>query len=57
MLYLEVSGKRKRGRPKKTWKKQTEKDTETIGSKTEKALNQGMRKKLQREWGECGQLR
>ena len=32
-LNLEVSGKRKRGRPKKTWKKQAEKETEKIGLK------------------------
>ena len=32
-LNLEVSGKRKRGRPKKTWKKQVEGETEKIGLK------------------------
>ena len=32
-LNLEVSGKRKRGRPKKTWKKQVEEETEKIGWK------------------------
>ena len=36
-LNLEVSGKRKRGRPKKTWKKQVEE--EEIGFKKEDALN------------------
>ena len=35
-LDLKVSGKRKRGRPKKTWKKQVE---EKIGLKKEDALN------------------
>ena len=30
-LNLEVSGKRKQGRPKKTWKKQVEEETEKIG--------------------------
>ena len=30
-LDFEVSGKRKRGRPKKTWKKQVEEETEKIG--------------------------
>ena len=34
-----MSGKRKRGRPKKTWKKQVE-ETEKIGLKKEDALNQ-----------------
>ena len=37
-LDLEVSGKRKRGRPKKTWKKQVEEEIEKIGLK-EDALN------------------
>ena len=32
-LNLEVSGKRKRGRPRKTWKKQVEEETEKIGLK------------------------
>ena len=36
-LDLEVSGKRKRGRPKKTWKKQVEEETEKIGVKKEDA--------------------
>ena len=39
-LDLEVSGKRKRGRPKKTWKKQVEEETEKIGLKKEDALRQ-----------------
>ena len=38
VLDLEVSGKRKRGRPKKTWKKQMEEETEKIGLKKEDAL-------------------
>ena len=29
-LNLEVSGKRKRGRPKKTWKTQVEEETEKM---------------------------
>ena len=32
-LDLEVSGKKKRGRPKKTWMKQVEEETEKIGLK------------------------
>ena len=36
-LNLEVSGKRKRGRPKKTWKKQVEE--EEVGLKKEDTLN------------------
>ena len=39
-LNLEVSGKRKRGRPRMTWKKQVEEETEKIGLKKEDALRQ-----------------
>ena len=38
-LDLEVSGKKKRGRPKKAWKKQVEEETEKSGLKEEDALN------------------
>ena len=38
-LDLEVSGNRKRGRPKKTWMKQVEEETERIGLKKKDALN------------------
>ena len=37
-LNLEVSGKRNRGRPRKTWKKQVEEETEKIGLKKDDAL-------------------
>ena len=37
-LNLEVNDKRKRGRLKKTWKKQVEEDTEKIGLKKEDVL-------------------
>ena len=37
-LNLEVTGKRKRGRLKKTWKKQVEEETEKIGLMKEDAL-------------------
>ena len=37
-LDFKVSGKRKRGQPKKTWKKQVEEETEKIGLKKENAL-------------------
>ena len=37
-LDLEVSGKRKHGQPKKTWKKQVKEETEKIGLKKEDAL-------------------
>ena len=38
-LDLEMSDKRKRGRPKKTWKKQVEEETEKISLKKKNALN------------------
>ena len=38
-LNLEVSGKRKRERPQKTWKKRVEEETERIGLKKDDALN------------------
>ena len=41
-LDLEVSGKGKRGRPKKTWKKQVKEETEKIGLKKEDPLNRDM---------------
>ena len=37
-LNFEVSDKRKRGRPKNTWKKQVQEETEKIGLKKEDAL-------------------
>ena len=38
-LDLEVSGKRKEGRPKKTWKKRVVEETNKIDLNTEGALN------------------
>ena len=39
-LEFEVKGKRKRGRPKKTWKTQVEKESKSVGLQTEKdAMN------------------
>ena len=38
-LDLEASGKRKRGRPMKIWKKQIKEETEKIGLKKEDAPN------------------
>ena len=38
-LNLEMSGNRKRGRPKKTLKKQVKEETEKFGLKKENALN------------------
>ena len=38
-LNLEVSGKRKRGQPKKIWKKQVEEEIEKTGLKKKDTLN------------------
>ena len=43
-LDLEVSGKRKRGRLKKTWKKQVEEETEKIGFNKEDVPNRAKRR-------------
>ena len=39
VLNLEVTGNKKRGRLKKTWKKQVEEETKNIGLKKEDAPN------------------
>ena len=39
-LEFEVKGKRKRGRPKKTWKTQVEKESKNVGLEKEAAMNQ-----------------
>ena len=38
-LEFEVKGKRKRGRPRKTWKMQVEKESRSFGLRKEDALN------------------
>ena len=38
-LELEVKGKRKRGRPKKMWKMQVEKESKSVGLEKEDDLN------------------
>ena len=38
-LEFEVKGKRKRGRPMKTWKMQVEKESKSVGLEKEDALN------------------
>ena len=38
-LEFEVKGKRKQGRPRKTWKMQVEKDSRSVGLTKEDALN------------------
>ena len=63
-LNLEVSGKRKRGRPKKTWKKQVEEET-TSWKKQEDWFEEGgcpetsggtECERLQKEWGKSSHL-
>ena len=36
---FKMKGKRKRGRPKKTWKTQVEKESKSVGLEKEDALN------------------
>ena len=38
-LELEVKGKSKRGRPKKTWKTQVEKGSKSVGLEKKDAMN------------------
>ena len=40
MLEFDVKGKRKRGLPKKMWKTQKEKESKSVGTEKEDALNQ-----------------
>ena len=40
VLEFEVKGGRKRGRPKKTWKTQVEKESKSIGLENKDAMNQ-----------------
>ena len=39
VLEFEVKGKKKRGRPKKTWKMQVEKESKTVGLEKIDAMN------------------
>jgi len=39
-LEFEVRGKRKRGRPKKMWKTQVEKESKSVGLEKKEAMNQ-----------------
>ena len=39
LLEFEVKGKRKRGRPEKTWKTQMEKESKSVGLEKEDAMN------------------
>ena len=60
-LDLEVSGKRKRGRPKKTWKKLMEEETEKIGFEEggypgSKQSGETECKQLRKEWSEVDHI-
>ena len=39
-VEFELKGKRKRGRPKKTWKTQVEKESKSVGLEKKDAMNQ-----------------
>ena len=39
LLEIEVKGKRKQGRPKKTWKTQMEKESKSVGLEKKDAMN------------------
>ena len=39
LLEFEVKGKRKRGRPKKTWKTQVKKENKSVGLEKKDAMN------------------
>ena len=41
-LEFEVKGKRKRGRPKETWKMQVEKESKSVGLEKEDAMNRAI---------------
>ena len=54
-----MKGKRKRGRPKKTWKMQVEKESKSVSLEKEDALNpvrwsQWELERLLLEWGKSG---
>ena len=49
VLEFEVRGKRKRGRPKKTWKTQVEKESKSMGLEEKDAMNQARWRKGVRE--------
>ena len=54
-LDLAVSGKAKRGQPKKTLKNQVEEETKKIGLRTEDALNIEC-KVFRKDWNKSNQL-
>ena len=49
-LEFEVKGKRKRGRPRKTWKTQVEKESKSVGLEKEDALSSKMESG---SWRDC----
>ena len=61
VLEFEVKGKRKRGRPKKTWKTQVEKESKSIGLEKKDAMNRARwrvgARKIAEKWGKSGHPR
>ena len=61
VLEFEVKGKRKRRRPKKTWKTQVEKESKSVGLEKEDALHRvrwrGEFEILLLKWGKSGNPR
>ena len=53
-LEFEVKGKRKRGRSKKSWKTQVEKESKSVGLEKMGAMNQT---RLLPKWGKSGHPR
>ena len=51
-LEFEVKGKRKQGRPKKSWKTQIEKESKSVGLEKKNAINQA-RKMESGSWRDC----
>ena len=60
LLEFEVKGKRKQGRPRKTWRSQVEKESKSVGLKKEDAIEQDGEwewERLLAEWGKSGHPR
>ena len=61
-MEFEVKGKRKRGRLRKAWRSQVEKESKSVGLKKEDAKNQarwrvGEWERLLAKWGKSGHPR
>ena len=61
-LEFKVKGKRKQGRPRKTWKRQVEKESKSVGLEKKDAMNLAkwrvrVRERLLTKWGKSGHPR